>query len=750
MRSKRITLTCSVILLTIVILFPSPSWSQDLEWTFPKEGKIGEIRTSPAIGPDGTIYIGSLDGNLYAVNPDGTSKWEDPFKTGGEIWSSPAVGPDGTIYVGSGEAEPDPEECSGEAEPGPSNAKLHAITPDGGKKWEFQTGPGKCPLPDGVDSSPAIGSDGTIYVGSNDGYVYAIAPESGKEKWKFQTKLWGSEETEDGSIELTYETFGVYSSPAIASDGTVFVGGTDGNLYAIHPEGGKKWFPLSYDAIYSSPAIAADGTVYIGSNDWNLYAINPREWPQTEEDLFFGPDENEEDEYEYEEGDDYEYDYDYPFSLYSTGDAVSSSPVIGPDGTIYVGSWDNHVYVTNPDGSIDIVSRDSYLYAINPDGTPKWEEPFKTGDKIDASPAMDSDEIGNATDPSPAIGSDGVIYIGSLDKNVYAVKPDGTQKWKYETGGEVWSSPVISADGTVYVGSTDGKLYAFASESQGLADSPWPMFHHDARHTGHAGSSDSPSVYNPITPDLQIKAIIHTEDKGLIDAVWKKGGDDITADGHQVIWGYFYASPNDVSWGSEQNPDVFVKIWFDASGRVDVNFFHVSVPNIDVFSIYKETERQGTVTLTKRYIRQWYKDGEEGGMDEQNEDGNPPQNDSPSGSPAGHALINNLRIGAVIHTEDKGMIEAGWRKGGEDLTQRGDQVIWGHFYADPSDVSWGSEQNPDLFVKVWFDVTGWVNVNFFHVSVPNIEGWSALPDEGTFHQKGTTTLENRYVRQDYR
>jgi len=497
-----------------------------------------------------------------------------------------------------------------------------------------------------------------IYVGSNDGYVYAIAPESGEPIWEFQTKLWELNETEGGSIKAI-ETLAVYSSPAIASGGTVFVGGMDGNFYAIHPEKGDKWFPLSYDAIYSSPAIAADGTVYIGSNDWNLYAVSPsemREWPpKTEDDLFFGPDED-----ECENQDECDFGNN-PFALYSAGDAlaedaaISSSPAIGQDGTIYVGS------------------RDSHLYAIHPDGNLKWK--FKTGNEIDA---------------SPAIGSDGVIYVGSLDGNVYAVKPDGTQKWKYETGGEVWSSPIISADGTVYVGSTDGKLYAFASESQGLADSPWPMFHHDARHTGHAGSSDS-SAYNPITPDLQIKAVIHTEYDGPIDAVWKTGGDAITAGGHRVIWGYFYADPNDVSWGSEQNPDVFVKIWFDIDGRVDVNFFHVSVPNIDVFSIYKGTERQGTVTLTKRYIRQWYKDGEEGGMDEQNEDGNPPQNDSPSGSPAGHALINNLRIGAVIHTEDKGMIEAGWRKGGEDLTQRGDQVIWGHFYADPSDVSWGSE-----------------------------------------------------------
>ena len=46
------------------------------------------------------------------------------------------------------------------------------------------------------------------------------------------------------------------------------------------------------------------------------------------------------------------------------------------------------------------------------------------------------------------------------------------------------SSPAIGADGTIYVGCDDGKLYAVYSSSSGPANSPWPMFHHDVRHTG--------------------------------------------------------------------------------------------------------------------------------------------------------------------------------------------------------------------------------------------------------------------------
>ena len=56
--------------------------------------------------------------------------------------------------------------------------------------------------------------------------------------------------------------------------------------------------------------------------------------------------------------------------------------------------------------------------------------------------------------------------------------------WEFETGGEVLSSPAISSDGTVYVGSSDKKLYAIKTDSKGPAKSPWPMRGQNARHTG--------------------------------------------------------------------------------------------------------------------------------------------------------------------------------------------------------------------------------------------------------------------------
>ena len=104
-------------------------------------------------------------------------------------------------------------------------------------------------------------------------------------------------------------------------------------------------------------------------------------------------------------------------------------------------------------------------------GVKLWE--FETGGTI-----------GNS---SPAIGSDGTVYIGSNDYKLYAINgKTGVKLWEFETGGTVYSSPAIGPDGTVYVGSWDKKLYAIKTDSKGLAKSPWPMRGQNAQHTGRA------------------------------------------------------------------------------------------------------------------------------------------------------------------------------------------------------------------------------------------------------------------------
>ncbi len=124
-------------------------------------------------------------------------------------------------------------------------------------------------------------------------------------------------------------------------------------------------------------------------------------------------------------------------------------------------------------------------------------------------------------------------------------------------------------------------------------------------------------------------------------------------------------------------------------------------------------------------------------MEEQEEDGNPPEMQAPVWQPSGYSLTNDIRIASVINSENEGPIDALWHKGGGSLTDGGHEVLWGYFYASPDDVNWGNPNNPDLFVKVWFDASGRIDVNFFHVSVPNIEVYSDFPNQDDYDKKGT-------------
>ena len=83
------------------------------------------------------------------------------------------------------------------------------------------------------------------------------------------------------------------------------------------------------------------------------------------------------------------------------------------------------------------------------------------------------------------MASDGTVYVGSVDKKLYAINgKTGDKLWECKTGDFVFSSPAIGPDGTVYVGSSDNKIYAIKTDSKGPAESPWPMRGQNAQHTG--------------------------------------------------------------------------------------------------------------------------------------------------------------------------------------------------------------------------------------------------------------------------
>src|SRR5207253_9819218 len=134
---------------------------------------------TPAIGRDGTVYVGfstnsstpDAAGTLYALlapsnGIEPTVLWTADLGPGRQT-SSPTLGPDGTVYAMGGAG------------------RLSALAPDGRVKWTAQTGPT-------IKASPALGQDGTVYVSSMNGKLYAVAPPTdasaqvGSIRWAFR------------------------------------------------------------------------------------------------------------------------------------------------------------------------------------------------------------------------------------------------------------------------------------------------------------------------------------------------------------------------------------------------------------------------------------------------------------------------------------------------------------------------------------------------------------------------------------
>jgi outer membrane protein assembly factor BamB len=337
-----------------------------LKWRY-HTSDYREIISSPAIGSDGTIYFGSLNDTLYALNPDGSLKWS--YSTNRDIYSSPTIGSDGTIYFGS------------------YDNYLYALNPDGTLKWRYDAGTS-------IHTSPAIGQDGTIYFGQMYGQYHhgefnALNP--------------------DGSLKWSYPTdCDIYSSPSIGQDGTIYFGtwtrDTNNYLYALNPNGTLRWRYLigtGYGAsIYSSPAIGSDGTVYFVAYDYRLYALNPDgtlKW-RCQENFYRSSSPA----------------INSVGTIYCGGDGLFFN-AINPDGTVkwICGTWQGGEVPTTPlvgaEGTIYFGLANGGFEAINSDGTLKWV--YYTGH--------------NLIESSPAIGLDGTIYFGCNDGYFYAVQGSG-------------------------------------------------------------------------------------------------------------------------------------------------------------------------------------------------------------------------------------------------------------------------------------------------------------------------------------
>jgi len=339
-------------------------------WRFATTGS--ERYASPAIGPDGTIYLAEQAGYAYAVNPDGSLKWR--LRIPGSIDAPPTVASDGTVYLSGG-------------------SYLHSVRPDGNLNYRLSRGH--------VDSYSAISLVG-------DSVLYYPNP-----------RLLSMDR--EGTIRWVNHFEGGTGPQVVAADGTVYFQTSGGRLVALNPDSSMRWVVVSNGTRYCPPSLNDQGMIYCAGGDGELRAFD------TTGSLA------------------------WYCQLSDRGRRIYSAPAIDADGRLYCGFEDG-------------------LCAVSNLGAIEWV--FSTKHDVRT---------------TPAIAADGTIYFGCDDHYLYALNRDSTLKWRYHIGGGVRSSPVIGQDGRVYVGSSDGYLYAIEGGSP-PASSPWPMYLHDARHTGWAGT----------------------------------------------------------------------------------------------------------------------------------------------------------------------------------------------------------------------------------------------------------------------
>ncbi len=155
------------------------------------------VEVSPAVGPDGTVVVGLNDDYVYGLGADGAQRWR--WRKGDWSYSSAAVTPDGRAYVGDHLGFLD---------------VLDAMT--GSLVRRLATIPKSEPHPGGVGvwTSPAVDRVGDVYFGTVVGHVYGFGPD-GRQLFDLDT----------GATVDSY--------PALGPDGTLYIGSANGRLYAV-------------------------------------------------------------------------------------------------------------------------------------------------------------------------------------------------------------------------------------------------------------------------------------------------------------------------------------------------------------------------------------------------------------------------------------------------------------------------------------------------------------------------------------
>jgi outer membrane protein assembly factor BamB len=375
----------------------------------------------------------------------GCVKWQ--FHTNGPVSASPTIDVGGRVHLS----------CE--------DGNLYTLDANGALLWSYDT---DSPLL----SSPTIGPDGSVYVGGQNGKLYAIDI--------------------DGNLRWMYSTGGpIYSSPAVSADGNVYACSQDGSLYALGQDGSELWtfetggVGIATGAIFASPAIGPDGTIYIaGLYDPNLYALDPNDGSVKWRCTFLDPCE--------------------PNGLKLRPFA---SPIVAPDGTIYlallcnhkrlVGYWEEEGYWYDSKLYAIDSNNGNVIWATNMTETatqeefpsPPWPpEPnylfrkyyaYVPDDGIPLYPYTANYDLGshfaryyrvsNSSWSESALAPDGTIYVSFDDQYLRAVDPNGAIKWVTSLGWLGGFTMTVGSDGLIYAASDDGYLYVVDPEGKEIA-----------------------------------------------------------------------------------------------------------------------------------------------------------------------------------------------------------------------------------------------------------------------------------------
>lgn len=282
---------------------------------------------------------------------------------------------------------------------------------DGGRRWTIKLG-------DRAYASPLVADDGTIWAGTDAKKVFAVSPK--------------------GDVVHRIDVDGeADTSPALANDGTiVLAAGTQ--VLSIRRRGDLAWRFATKGKVFTAPAVTPSGLVIVGSQDDGVYAIGEGGRLAWRVDL---------------------------------GADVDGAPAIGDDGAIYVGTDAAEVVKLDPAGKIVwrapaggfvrgglSIGRNGDVLAgtygpvprvlrIDPEGRPRGAFAIRgTGAK----------EFG--IHGGPLEDEEGALYFGTQDDAAYALDPDGSVRWRFETGADVDAPLTLLSDGSLVVPSEDGSV----------------------------------------------------------------------------------------------------------------------------------------------------------------------------------------------------------------------------------------------------------------------------------------------------